>query len=113
MPPAARITDLQLCPTAKAVAPVINGASTVLIEGLGAARSGDAIACLDGPTKIDTHCNSVIIESAASARMADTTCHGGAITSGALTVLIGSGGSSTGGTQATARTVAAPFVSFR
>ena len=111
MPPAARKTDLQLCPTGKSSAPIATGAETVLIEGLPAARVGDTSACADGPTKIESGCATVIIEGSRAARITDTTCHMGKIIIGATTVLVGDqGGGSATGTMDAAHNDAAPFV---
>ena len=90
MPPAARITDMHVCPmqTPAIPSPIphvggpITGPCTpnVLVGGLLAAVLGDMCVCVGPP-------DSIVKGSAA--RMGDSTAHGGSIALGAFTVMIG------------------------
>jgi uncharacterized Zn-binding protein involved in type VI secretion len=98
MPPAARLTDMHHCPmVTPGIPPVphvggpITGpsASTVLIGGLPAARVGDLAACAGPPDSIVTGSSTVLIAGMPAARVGDATAHGGTITLGFPTVLVG------------------------
>jgi uncharacterized Zn-binding protein involved in type VI secretion len=65
------------------------GASTVLIGGLPAARVGDLAACAGPPDSIVAGSSTVLIVGMPAARVGDATAHGGTITLGSPTVLIG------------------------
>ncbi len=70
--------------------PVVGpGAPTVLICGLSAARIGDLLTCVGAPDSIVAGSSTVLIAGAGAARMGDATAHGGSISVGAPTVLIG------------------------
>nr|WP_136251108.1 PAAR domain-containing protein [Ningiella ruwaisensis] len=93
--PAARITDMHVCPMVNpngvphVGGPVTAGASTVLIAGIPAARLGDSLVCVGPPDSIVSGSATVLIEGVPAARMNDSTAHGGTIVAGAPTVLIG------------------------
>lgn len=93
--PAARLTDLHTCPMVTGVVPHVGGpisgpgAPTVLIGGLPAARVGDLAVCVGPPDAIVVGCFTVLIGGQPAARMGDATAHGGVITLGCPTVLIG------------------------
>lgn len=89
MPPAARIGDLESCPI-KSVGTIVTGEPSVLIMGMPAARKGDQLDC-GGKSQIESGCPTVKIGNNQAARIGDTTCHGGALSNGAVTVLIGDG----------------------
>ncbi|MFT3823198.1 MAG: PAAR domain-containing protein [Chitinophagaceae bacterium] len=96
MPGAARAGDMHVCPMvnpggAPHVGGPINppGCPTVLIEGAPAARMGDLLTCSGPPDSIIKGSSSVMIGGAPAARMGDTTAHGGTISVGSATVLIG------------------------
>lgn len=91
MPPAARSTDLHTCPLASgAPGPISQGDASVLIGFTPGARVGDAVQCpLGVPDAIAQGSPTVLIGGAPAARVGDLTAHGGAITAGCLTVLIG------------------------
>ncbi len=95
MPPAARITDMQICPMVTGTVPHVGGpimppgSVTVLIQGLGAARSGDMAVCVGPPSTISTGSATVLIDGMPAARLGDSTSHGGVIVAGIPTVLIG------------------------
>ncbi|APO95618.1 type VI secretion protein [Xanthomonas vesicatoria ATCC 35937] len=95
MQPAARLTDLHVCPMVTGVVPHVGGpiigpgAPTVLIGGLPAARIGDAAVCVGPPDSIVMGAPTVIISGQPAARLGDSTAHGGVISLGCFTVLIG------------------------
>ena len=93
--PAARLTDMHTCPMVTGVVPHVGGpisgpgCATVLIGGLPAARATDIAVCT-GPTDLLTPGSAtVLIGSMPAARQGDLTGHGGTITLGCPTVLIG------------------------
>ena len=94
MPPAARITDMHVCPMVTGVVPHVGGtilppgAVTVLIGGLPAARVGDMATCVGPPDVIAMGSFKVLINKMPAARMGDLTAHGGSIVLGCPTVLI-------------------------
>jgi len=65
------------------------GAPTVLIGGMPAALLGDNVTCVGPPDVIMMGSTTVLITNKPAARMGDTTAHGGSITLGCPTVLIG------------------------
>jgi uncharacterized Zn-binding protein involved in type VI secretion len=98
MPPAARITDMHLCPLLTPGVPPIPhvggpiagpGAPTVLIGGLPAAKVGDIAVCAGPPDSIVKGSATVMVMGMPAARMGDSTAHGGAIVVGFPTVMIG------------------------
>lgn len=95
--PAARITDLHVCPESDGPVPhvggpIIKGDPTVLIGGLPAARVGDQVVCVGPPDTIVMGSPTVLIGGMPAARMGDQTGHGGVIVGGMPTVLIGTAG---------------------
>ncbi len=104
--PAARITDMHVCPkrTRKVPhigGPIVAGSPNVIIGGMPAARVGDMAVCVGPPDKISTGSSTVLISGKSAARMGDSTAHGGKIVTGFPTVLIGdSGGSGVSGGSA-------------
>ena len=105
--PAARLGDMHSCPMVNPGTPPIPhvggpitgpGAPTVLIGGLPAAVMGDTCTCVGPPDKIVLGSAGVFIGGKPAARMGDKCAHGGAITVGCPTVLIGetSSGSASG-----------------
>jgi len=92
--PAARITDLHICPMVTGVVPHVGGpilppgAPTVLIGGLPAARATDMVTCVGPPDTIAKGSTKVLIGGLPAARMGDMTAHGGTILLGCPTVLI-------------------------
>ncbi|MCP4251391.1 MAG: type VI secretion protein [bacterium] len=95
MPPAARLTDLHICPMVTGTVPHVGGpvsspgCPTVLIGGLPAARAGDMAACAGPPDVIVRGSATVFIGGLPAARMGDTTSHGGSITVGHPMMIIG------------------------
>ncbi|PTW52177.1 MULTISPECIES: PAAR domain-containing protein [Rhodovulum] len=95
MPPAARLTDMHVCPMTTGVVPHVGGPisgpgeATVLIGGLPAAVVGDSCVCVGPPDSIVKGSATVMIGGMPAARMGDTTSHGGSIVLGLATVMIG------------------------
>lgn len=93
--PAARVTDMHVCPMVDGVVPHVGGpvlppgGITVLIEGLPAARVTDLATCVGPPDTIVLGSFTVLIVGLPAARLGDETDHGGNIVSGCPTVLIG------------------------
>jgi uncharacterized Zn-binding protein involved in type VI secretion len=94
MPPAARIGDLHVCPMSDGPkphvgGPVAIGCPTVMIGFMPAARVGDMCVCVGPPDSIAKGSPTVKIGGMMAARMGDLTMHGGSITLGFPTVMIG------------------------
>ncbi|MCD8179592.1 MAG: PAAR domain-containing protein [Tannerellaceae bacterium] len=98
MPPAARITDLHVCPMVTPGLPPVPhvggpvtgpGVPTVLIGNLPAAVLGDMCTCVGPPDSIIKGSATVMIGGKPAVRVGDNCAHGGIITLGCLTVMIG------------------------
>lgn len=94
MPPAARISDMHVCPQVTVLVPhvggpIITGAFTVIVAGMPAARISDTAICVGPPDVIVSGSSSVVIAGMPAARIGDKTAHGGVIVTGAPTVMIG------------------------
>ena len=95
MPPAARISDMHVCPMVTGVVPHVGGpilppaTPTVLIGGLPAATVGDMCVCVGPPDSIVAGSATVLIGGKPAARLGDSTAHGGTIIVGEFTVMIG------------------------
>ena len=96
MPPAARVTDYHICPMVTGVVPHVGGpilpggaVATVLIGGLPAATAGTMATCVGPPDSIANGSGTVLVGGRPAARVGDTTSHGGTITVGLSTVIIG------------------------
>ena len=93
--PAARMTDMHVCPMVTVLVPHVGGpilppcCPLGLIGGLPAARVGDMAVCVGPPDVIALGSFTVLIGGQPAARMGDLTAHGGAIVLGLPTVLIG------------------------
>lgn len=96
MPPAARVGDMHVCPMANpngsphTGGPIMPaGSPTVLIGGAPAAVVGGMCTCAGPPDSIVLGSQTVLIGGTPAARVGDATAHGGKITLGLMTVLIG------------------------
>ena len=97
MPPAARISDMHVCPMVTPGVPPIPhvggpvsvGCPTVLIGGLPAARVGHMAISVGPPDTIAMGSMTVLIGGTPAARMGDTMAHGGTIVAGCPQVMIG------------------------
>jgi uncharacterized Zn-binding protein involved in type VI secretion len=96
MPPAARLTDMHVCPMVTGLVPHVGGpilppcCPTVLIGALPAARVGDLLTCVGPPDMIAMGSTTVLIGGQPAARLGDLTAHGGVILGpGCPTVMIG------------------------
>jgi uncharacterized Zn-binding protein involved in type VI secretion len=96
--PAARITDMHVCPMVTPGVPPIPhvggpivspGAPTVMVSMLPAATLGSTCVCVGPPDAVVKGSATVLMSSKPAARMLDTTAHGGTIVAGAPTVLVG------------------------
>jgi uncharacterized Zn-binding protein involved in type VI secretion len=92
--PAARVTDLHVCPMVTGIVPHVGGpialgCFTVLIGSLPAARASDMATCVGPPDTIAAGSPTVMIGNMPAARLGDMTAHGGSIVLGCFTVLIG------------------------
>lgn len=98
MPPAARISDMHVCPmVTPALVPIphvggpITGpcVPTVLIGSMPAAVVGDLCVCVGPPDSIAMGSATVMIGGKNAVRVGDLTGHGGSIVLGLPTVMIG------------------------
>ena len=95
MPPAARVTDMHVCPMVTVLVPHVGGpilppCSINVITGfLPQARITDLCVCVGPPDVIVKGSLTVLVNSLQAARMGDITAHGGTIAIGYPTVLIG------------------------
>ena len=98
MPPAARLTDMHVCPMVTPGLPPIPHVGgpvvgpcvpNVLICGLPAATVGDSASCVGPPDTIVEGSATVLIGGSPAARIGDSTAHGGNIVMGCFTVIIG------------------------
>ena len=98
MPPAARLTDMHVCPMVTPEIPPIPhvggpivgpGDETVLIGSLPAARLGDELVCVGPPDSIIKGSATVLVSNKPAARLGDSAAHGGVIVAGCPTVLVG------------------------
>lgn len=92
--PAARITDMHVCPMVTGIVPhvggpIILGSPTVLTGMLPQARVTDMLTCVGPPDTIALGSFTVLVNSLPAARLGDLTAHGGTIVLGCFTVLIG------------------------
>jgi uncharacterized Zn-binding protein involved in type VI secretion len=93
--PAARMSDMQVCPMVTGVVPHVGGpitlgCPTVLISGLPAGRVGDMHQCVGPPGAMALGAFTVLIGGQPVSRVGDSTAHGGAVVGpGAPTVLVG------------------------
>jgi uncharacterized Zn-binding protein involved in type VI secretion len=93
--PAARLTDMHVCPMVTVIIPHVGGpivgpgCPTVLIQMLPAARLGDELVCVGPPDVIALGSFTVLIGGQPAARMGDLCAHGGTIVLGCFTVLVG------------------------
>lgn len=98
MPPAARVSDMHVCPMVTGVVPHVGGPilppcePTVLIGMLPAARITDMATCVGPPDVIIMGSPTVLIGNLMAARIGDPTAHGGVIILGCFTVIIGESG---------------------
>ena len=92
--PAARLTDMHVCPMVTALVPHVGGpislgSPNVLTGLLPQARVTDMLVCVGPPDIIALGSFTVFVNNLPAARLGDTTAHGGKIVLGDFTVLIG------------------------
>ncbi len=94
MPPAARVSDMHVCPMFTGPVPHVGGpilppgCPTIMIGGLPAARVSDMCTCTGPPDSIIVGSTTVLIGGMPAARMGDSCAHGGSIVGGCPTVII-------------------------
>ncbi|HEY5969974.1 MAG TPA: PAAR domain-containing protein [Chitinophagaceae bacterium] len=92
---AARVGDMHVCPLSDGPKPHVGGPvlppglPTVMIGGMPAATFGNMCTCASAPDTIIKGSSSVMIGNKPAARQGDQTAHGGMITIGCPTVIIG------------------------
>lgn len=92
---AARVGDMHICPVSDGPKPHAGGpvmppgTVTVMIGGVPAATLGDMCTCAGPPDSIIKGSATVLIGNKPAARQGDQTAHGGIITAGCPTVIIG------------------------
>ncbi len=95
--PAARITDMHVCPMVTPAVPpiphvggpIVKGEFTVLTGNMPQARITDMAVCVGPPDMIAMGSTTVLVGKLPAARIGDPSVHGGTIVSGFFTVLIG------------------------
>lgn len=96
--PAARITDMHVCPMVTPAVPPIPhvggpvvspGGPTTLICMMPSATVGSMCVCVGPPDSIVMGSMTVLISSKPAAKIGSSTAHGGTVVAGAPTVLIG------------------------
>lgn len=92
--PAARATDMHVCPMFTGPVPHVGGIiamglPTVLIGALPAARATDPTICVGPPGTIAMGSPTVLTGSMPQARITDPTVHGGVIVLGCFSVIVG------------------------
>lgn len=92
--PAARVTDMHVCPMVTGIVPHVGGpilppgAVTVLIGGMPAARVGDMCVCAGPPDVIALGSFKVLFGGMPAAYMGSLTAHGGTVVAGYPLVLV-------------------------
>ena len=95
MPPAARVTDMHVCPMVTVLVPHVGGpilppgGLPVLIGGMPAARVGDMCVCVGPPDAIVLGSFTVLIGGMPAAQLGSMCAHGGAVVMGCPNVIIG------------------------
>ena len=95
MPPAARFTDMHVCPMVTGLVPHVGGpilppcAVTVITGFMPQARVTDLLVCVGPPDVIAKGSPTVLVVNLMAARIGDLTAHGGVIVMGWPTVMIG------------------------
>ncbi|NGM19856.1 type VI secretion protein [Roseomonas stagni] len=96
-PPAARITDMHVCPMVTpgvppiphVGGPIMTGAPTVIVGKMPQARISDMCLCVGPPDVIIKGSATVLVCKMPAARIGDNCAHGGVIVMGFPTVMIG------------------------
>jgi uncharacterized Zn-binding protein involved in type VI secretion len=93
--PAARLTDMHVCPMVTVLVPHVGGpivgpgCPTVLIGGMPAACVGDVVTCVGPPDAIVMGSFTVMLGGRPAAQLGSLTAHGGTVVMGYPLVLIG------------------------
>lgn len=99
MPPGARIADAHVCPMVTPAGPVPvphvggpvigPGVPTVMVGGMAASVVGDTCTCVGPPDSLMMGSSTVMIGGKPAVRVGDVSAHGGSVTVGCPTVMIG------------------------
>ena len=95
MPPAATLTGMHTCPMVTGVVPHVGGpiletsAETIIVGALPGACVTSVASCVGPPDTVVQGAPTVMYMALPAARMGDMTAHGGVITLGEPTVLVG------------------------
>lgn len=91
---AARVTDMHVCPMVTGVVPHVGGivsvgAPTVLVGNMPAAQVGSLCVCVGPPDSVVMGAPTVLVSKMPAAQVGSSTNHGGSISIGDPTVLLG------------------------
>ncbi len=94
MPPAARITDMHVCPLITVLVPhvggpLVMGSPNVITGSMPQSKVADVCICVGPPDMVAMGSTTVLVNSMPAARIGDLTAHGGTIVMGFPTVIIG------------------------
>ena len=93
--PAARVTDMHVCPMVTGVVPHVGGPIlppgqiTVLVGAMPAAKVTTMCTCVGTPSLVAMGSFTTLVGGMPAARLGDMTAHGGSIVFGLPTVLVG------------------------
>lgn len=93
--PAARLSDMHVCPMVTGIIPHVGGpiagpgSPITLVGNLPAARVSDMATCVGPPDPIVMGSSTVLISYMPAARLTSNTSHGGLVVLGWPTVLVG------------------------
>ena len=96
--PAARLTDMTVCPMVTGLVPHVGGpivgpcSPNVITGSMPQARVSDMAQCVGPPATIVKGSATVLVNGQPAARIGDLTNHGGTVVSGFPTVIIGDAG---------------------
>jgi uncharacterized Zn-binding protein involved in type VI secretion len=94
MPPAARLTDMHVCPMVTVLVPHVGGpiagpgAVTTILGGMPAARVGDLAVCVGPPDVIVLGSFTTLFQGQPAAYMGSMTAHGGVVVMGFPMVMV-------------------------
>jgi uncharacterized Zn-binding protein involved in type VI secretion len=98
MPPAARSSDMHVCPMVNpgpvphVGGPETSGSPDVIVGFMPQGRVGDTLICVPAVDSVAMGSPTVLVNGRQAARLGDPTSHGGKLVSGCPTVIIGNSG---------------------